>query len=208
MAFTRRHLPHWVPPEAAVFVTWRLAGSVPLMPWWDRPSSFVVCHSSPRPTRSTDDKERSSVPPWLQDPRIASVVADALLYGETGRGFYQQYAWVVMPNHVHAIIRPRDAMPTIMRWLKGRTGRMANQILGRTGTAFWQDESFDHWIRSDAELRYLIEYVENNPVRAGLVEIKEQWRWSSAGGVTDDKRRSSVPPMALPTDAIPPLPAE
>ena len=85
---------------------------------------------------------------------------------------------------------------------------MANQILGRAGTAFWQDESFDHWVRSEAELRYLIEYVENNPVGAGLVEAKEQWGWSSAGGVTDDKRRSSVPPTVLPTDAVPPPAAE
>jgi hypothetical protein len=46
---------------------------------------------------------------------------------------------------------------------------MANRILGRTGSAFWQDESFDHWIRSVEELRYLIEYVKNNPCKAGLV---------------------------------------
>jgi hypothetical protein len=75
------------------------------------------------------------------------------------------------------------------------TARVANQILGRTGTPFWQDESFDHWIRSAVELQYLIEYVENNPLKAGLVEAKEQWRWSSAGWLTDDKNRSSVPPL-------------
>jgi REP element-mobilizing transposase RayT len=124
------------------------------------------------------------------------VVVDALLYGETVRRFYQLHAWVVMPNHVHGIFRPHTAMPTIMRWLKGRTSRVANKILGRTGRAFWQDESFDHWIRSAEELQDLIEYVENNPRKAGLVEAKEQWRWSSAGWTTDDKRRSSVPPGA------------
>jgi len=138
----------------------------------------------------------SSGPVWLQDPRIARVVADALLYGETVRRFYQLHAWVVMPNHVHTIFQPHVAMPTIMRWLKGRTGRVANQILGRTGTPFWQDESFDHWIRSAEELRNLIECVEDNPVKAGLVGTKERWRWSSAGGETDDKNRSSVPPTA------------
>ena len=163
----------------------------------------------------TDDKTRSSVPhPFLQhdeqldrapsgpvclqDSRVARVVVDALLYGETVRGFYQLHAWVVMPNHVHAILQPHAAMPSIMRWLKGRTGRVANQILGRTGTALWQDESFDHWIRSAEELSDLIEYVENNPVKAGLVEAKQQWRWSSAGWETDDKNRSSVPLRAAP----------
>ena len=131
---------------------------------------------------------------WLQDPRVACVVVNALHYGETVRRFYQLHAWVVMPNHVHAIFQPRTEMPTIMRWLKGRTGRMANRILGRAGTPFWQDESFDHWVRSAEELQYLIEYVENNPLKAGLVEAKERWRWSSAGWMTDDKTRSSVPP--------------
>lgn len=71
-------------------------------------------------------------------------------------------------------------MPEIMRWLKGRTARVANRLLDRTGTAFWQDESLDHWARSADEVRYLIRYVENNPVRAGLVAFKEQWPWSSA----------------------------
>jgi len=57
-----------------------------------------------------------------------------------------------------------------MRWLKGRTSRMANQILGRTGKPFRQDESFDHWVRSGEQLQELIAYVEGNPVKASLVE--------------------------------------
>jgi putative transposase len=216
MAFTRRHLPHWIPEEAAVFVTWRLAGSFSGGEWDKLASSRE--HAG-----LTDDTNRSSVlphlleqdeqldrgncgPVWLQDPRVASVVVNALLYGEAVRRFYQLHAWVVMPSHVHAIFQPRAESAAIMRWLKGRTGRVANQILGRTGTAFWQNESFDHWIRSAEELRYLIDYVENNPLKAGLVEAKEQWCWSSAGwvpgsagvadaaGLTDDKNRSSILP--------------
>jgi REP element-mobilizing transposase RayT len=80
-------------------------------------------------------------------------------------------------------------MPAIMRWLKGRTSRVANHVLGRTGTAFWQNESFDHWVRSGEELQGLIAYVENNPVKAGLVETKEQWRWSSACRVSRQSRK-------------------
>jgi REP element-mobilizing transposase RayT len=60
-----------------------------------------------------------------------------------------------MPNHVHVILEPHLALPEIMRWLKGRTARKANQILGRTGSPFWQDESFDHWVRTAEELRDL-----------------------------------------------------
>ena len=67
---------------------------------------------------------------------------------------------------------------------------MANQVLDRRGSPFWQDESFDHWVRSAEELEYWIEYVENNPVKAGLVESKDQWRWSSASA--GDRRQKAI----------------
>jgi len=108
------------------------------------------------------------------------MLVNALRYVETARQFYHLHAWAIMPNHVHVILQPRIELSSVMRWLKGRTGRKANRILGRTGTPFWQDESFDHWIRSDQELLELIEYVERNPVKAGLVSAAEQWPWSSA----------------------------
>jgi REP element-mobilizing transposase RayT len=108
------------------------------------------------------------------------MLVDALHYGEANRQFYLLHAWVIMPNHVHVILEPRIELPAIMRWLKARTSRVANRMLGRTGTPFWQDESFDHWIRCSQELDELIEYVEANPVKAGLVQVASQWPWSSA----------------------------
>ena len=193
MAFTRRHLPHWIPEETAVFVTWRLAGSQP-----PQTQSLAAKQVGQAPFLQRDERLDSvrPGPVWLQDARVASVVGNALVHGATVRRLYQLHAWVVMPNHMHAIFQPNTAMPTIMQWLKGRTGRVANRILGRAGTPFWQDESFDHWVRSAEELSYLIEYVEDNPVKAGLAQTKERWRWSSAGWMTDDKNRSSVPPLA------------
>jgi len=131
-------------------------------------------------------------PVWLQDRRIASLIVDALQYGESARQFYRLHAWVIMPNHVHVLFQPHVEMSIIMRWLKGRTARRANQILGQTGTTFWQEESFDHWVRSPEELENLIDYVENNPVKAWLVSVPCQWAWSSAGLVADDKNRSSA----------------
>ena len=68
-----------------------------------------------------------------------------------------------------------------MRWLKGSTARAANQLLGRTGQGFWQDESFDHYVRSALELERTILYIEENPVSAGFVDSADHWRWSHAG---------------------------
>jgi type I restriction enzyme R subunit/putative DNA methylase len=160
MSFHRRHLPHWIPEQAIIFVTWRLA------------SSPFPCPNGSEPL--------DSGPVWLSDTRIARVVADALSYGDAPLGQYRLHAWVIMPNRVHAVLEPHVPFSAMMRWLKGRTSRISNRLLGRTGQPFWQNESFDRWIRSRDELRYLINYVEENPVRAGLVGSKEQWRWSSA----------------------------
>ena len=88
-------------------------------------------------------------------------------------------AWGVVPNHVHMVITPESPFSELMRWLKWTTARRSNQLLGRRGITFWQDESYDHWIRTTAEFEKIVAYVEWNPVAAGLVEQTEQWQWSS-----------------------------
>ena len=85
-----------------------------------------------------------------------------------------------MPNHVHVLMRPKTSLPAITRWLKGSTARQANLILGRTGEAFWQDESFDHRVRDEVELERIIRDVEYHPVSAGLAANPRAWLWSSA----------------------------
>lgn len=190
MLYYRRHLPHWIPDNKVIFVTWRLAGSAPpCVP------PILTAENTGRIPFATDDKVvdcSRTGPFWLRDPRIAGIVENALQYGETARGFYSLYAWTIMPNHVHAVFEPKGTLPDVMRWLKGRTARLANRILGRTGLPFWQVESYDHWIRSNQELREIVAYVGNNPVNAGLVESAEQWLWSSARFKADDIKRSSA----------------
>jgi len=85
-----------------------------------------------------------------------------------------------MPNHVHVVLRPKTSLPVINLWLRGSTARKANLILGRTGQAFWQDESFDHRVRDEVELDRIVHYVEYNPVSAGLTANARDWPWSSA----------------------------
>lgn len=85
-----------------------------------------------------------------------------------------------MPNHVHLLIAPRIPIRRITNGLKGVTARDANRILGRTGRPFWQDESFDHWVRTPAEFNRIRVYIESNPVSAGLADRPEDWLWSSA----------------------------
>jgi putative transposase len=88
-----------------------------------------------------------------------------------------------MANHVHLLITPKVAIERITKGIKGVSSRRANIILGRTGTIFWQQESFDHWIRNESEMERVRGYIERNPVSAGLVKTPAEWRWSSATGV-------------------------
>jgi putative transposase len=69
----------------------------------------------------------------------------------------------------------------LMHSLKRFTARKANQILGLTGHPFWQEESYDHLVRDETEFRRIADYIELNPVKAGLVTTREAFPWSSAG---------------------------
>src|SRR5262249_35260477 len=93
------------------------------------------------------------------------------------------HAWVVMPNHVHVLLEPKQPLGIITKAIKGRSARQANLVLGRKGKQFWQDESFDHWIRNDMEFVKIKKYIERNPVVAGFTAQECDWPWSSAAAL-------------------------
>ena len=82
-------------------------------------------------------------------------------------------AWVVMPDHFHAlmVLGERADLSTVMKGLKGRTARAAG--LG----ALWQPGFHDHAVRTDESLRDAARYVLANPVRAGLVDRLAEYPW-------------------------------
>ena len=153
--YYERHLPHWQPEGAALFVTWRLHGSLP---------------RGVEPLRVR----------WIRDERVAQCVAAALHFGEKQLGLYDLRAWVLMVNHVHILIYPAAILSRITNAIKNFAARQANAILDRTGQPFWQEESYDHWVRSPEELEGIVRYIEANPLAADLVRRIEDWRWSSA----------------------------
>ena len=84
----------------------------------------------------------------------------------------------VMPDHVHTMFTPLDAAPSeIMKRLKGRSSRSANIVLGRNGP-LGQHESGDHIVRDSESLHEKVEYVCDNPVRAGLAARWEDYPWT------------------------------
>lgn len=203
--FRHRDLPHWDVPGATYFVTCCLDGSIPARGLVDlrRYEDRLRSQDAP-PNLAVNEVElhrwklafarmdwwldREPAACHLKDPRLASSVMDAILHFASER--YEVYALVVMPSHFHWVFRPlqnwvqtlvsvQSPRERIMQGLKTFTARCCNALLGRQGQ-FWQEESYDHWVRDEDELFRILQYVENNPVVAGLVDKPEEFPFSSA----------------------------
>jgi REP element-mobilizing transposase RayT len=200
--FYRRHLPHWQPDEATLFVTFRLADSLPraviaaLQERYEQEERALldIADEQERQEQAYLNVRRAfgrwdaaldaaqSGPHWLADPQIAPVVVEALHHRD--EQVYDLVAFCVMPNHVHLVCTPLQredgtyhVLYRMLQSLKRHTARQSNKILRRQGT-FWQGESYDHVVRDEAELMRIIWYVINNPVKAGLVSDWESWPWT------------------------------
>lgn len=179
MCYYERNLPHWHPAGVEIFLTWRLFGSLPAP--LVRRIQLQNLDPGRQFLRFDGHLDRSSSGPvWLREPRIAELIVATLHKGQGELKQYTLRTFVVMPNHIHVLLEPHVELSRITRGIKGVTSRHANKVLRRTGSPFWQDESFDHWVRDSAERQRIQKYIEQNPVAAGLVRRPEDWPWSSS----------------------------
>jgi REP element-mobilizing transposase RayT len=123
-------------------------------------------------------KGRWTLPEWARD-----IILESIRHDDAFR--YDLDAAVVMPDHAHLILTPgidqlrRRVMPLfeIMQAIKGSSARKINQRL-RCHGAVWQEESFDHVLRSAEDINAKVSYVLENPVRRGLVSGWQEYRWA------------------------------
>jgi len=198
-SFYRRNLPHIQPLNTALFLTFRLAGSLPIEVLGRMADERRLLEKALRndpvesQSRFRDLSRRHFAmleswldktvvgPTWLADDRVAGVVVEALHHRDGKK--YRLDSYSVMPNHVHSVFAPEtqtnapESLSSIMHSLKRNTAKRANQILSRSGS-FWEHESFDHYIRNRTEWKRVIQYVLQNPVKAGLVKTWEEWPWN------------------------------
>lgn len=128
-------------------------------------------------------------PDWLGRADIADAIKTKI--HQYDGAMYDLLACCVMSNHVHIVVDsavqldvlgPNDTITsanytqlhTALKYIKGGSARLGNQLLGRNG-AFWQPESYDHYVRNAPELGRIIDYTLQNPVKAGLVESWQDW---------------------------------
>ncbi|WP_151087852.1 transposase [Hymenobacter baengnokdamensis] len=186
-----RRLPHRLPPGKAVFLTFRLAGSLPrqLLAQWREEDELKRNRLELSPDQRYEAQKRyfgrfdvqlaraDCGPVWLAQPEVAALVRQSLHYLD-GKG-YDLLGYCLMPNHVHLVAVLPIGAPALVKTLqrlKGYTATQANKLLGRTG-AFWQAESYDHVVRQ-GELARIMAYVAENPVKAGLVTDWQQWPYT------------------------------
>jgi len=181
VAFHRRRLPHWYQIQQPVFLTWRLHGS--LAPNRCFPDATLRSGQAFAALDRLLDQARSG-PFYLRQPALAQMVVEAIHHNATVLAHYTLHAFAVMPNHVHLLVSPLVPLPRLTKSLKGITAKRANHMLGLTGSSFWQEESYDDWVRDQRELERIRLYIEQNPVRAGLVREAGEYRWSSRGWAT------------------------
>ena len=187
---SRGYLPHLKREGGVYFVTWRLAGSLPqslvLQLKRARAEALRVGKSSSRDIERTNFRRVEQCLDsglgacWLRQAKIADLVTDGLRFHDGE--WFDLKSWVVMPNHVHAVIQPlgNHLLGGILKSLKQFTARKANAMINRVGQPFWQRESYDHLIRDRDELERIKRYIIRNPVKAGLCQTPEDWPWSSA----------------------------
>lgn len=200
--FYRRNLPHIQPEGATIFITFRLANSLPkevigrLKAEQEETEKRIgAITDKEERERQLDQAQRRFFGKWddvldslaygekyLSNPHVADLVAESLLY-RNGK-VYDLEACSIMPTHAHLVCSPIEqsegkyhSISKIMHSLKLHTALEANKILERDGT-FWQHENYDHYVRDEGELERIIQYVIHNPVKAKLVDDWKQWKWT------------------------------
>ena len=185
--------PHWSQAGAVVFITFRTHDSIPreVVDRWEREKqAWLTSHghinilhwSEVVPKLTEADRiefqrtfqrcreeylDTCHGACFLRRPEVAQIVADSFLHFDGVR--YRLGDFVVMPNHVHllaAFATASGMKDQCASWLR-YTARRINQATHRSGKV-WQQEPFDHLVRSPEQYHYLREYIADNPLKARL----------------------------------------
>ena len=115
----------------------------------------------------------------IENPSVAKALIEALFWTERQNILFLG-AFVVMPDHYHAVmvLAGNKSLSQIMRSIGSHTAREANRIAGSRGQ-IWQRGYYDRAIRKTEDINSIFEYIHYNPVRQGLVQVADEWPYSS-----------------------------
>ena len=193
VSIIERKLPHWSQPGVITFITWRTDDSLPQpvisrlvaeRNRWLRlhginPISDWRITVAELPAAQRLEFRKSVDTAWhseldnghgrcvLRRPELAAIVRDSLQKFDGDRYFLTDF--VVMPNHVHllAAFSQEDAILSQSESWKRFMATNINRLLGQKGR-FWQQDGFDHLVRTEEQFQALRRYIEENPQKAKL----------------------------------------
>lgn len=185
----QKHLPHWRQEDVIYFITSRLSDSMPqekLQQWkrlrqaWLQDhglSSMDALPTLPEPLQQEFHRKFTVI--WhrwldkgwgdccLRQPDARQCLIDQFSHHNSEAANLD--AWVIMPNHFHALVHVThpDGLGRVVQHWKGGSARAINKLTGRQGS-LWQQEPYDHIVRSEGQLRHYRRYIAANPVKACL----------------------------------------
>ena len=230
----RGYLPHCDYPGLVQFITFRLADSMPDSRRGEWEHLLKIEDDREKRTKLEEYLDRGIGECHLRDPRIAQIAEDAMLHFHSER--YELLAWCVMPNHVHVLVHVwqmplgkimqswkrciatrAEVVLTERRSPTRRDGEIIENAPARRAALQWQREYWDTFVRDEEQEWKAVRYIENNPVKAKLCRLSEDWPFSSAKfrdklhrlliptgtSVSDPARRSSESKHAVPEAGAP-----
>lgn len=188
----RGYLPHCDFPGLVQFVTFRLADSLPESRRGEWEHLLAIEDVRERRTQLEAYLDRGAGDCWLRDPRIAGLVEAALLHFHEQR--YELFAWCVMPNHVHVLVHVWQTPlgKLIQGWKRfvatralkliraGRRTPIRRGLGADADDVFWEREYWDTFMRDEKQEQIAVRYIENNPMKAKLCRMAEEWAFGSA----------------------------
>jgi len=206
----RHILPHWHQDGVWCFITWRLADSLPqafIRGWMSERDTWLRGHPKPWEVEIEAEYHQRFSEHYLdlldqgigscllRQKACADAVEQALQFFNGTR--YTLKSYVVMPNHVHVLVRLHDGWPLeriVQNW-KERSAKAINAALGTSGTV-WQKGYFDRLIRSTPHWEFVEGYILRNPEKARLREGFRLWSADESSayrlGTATNRRPSMV----------------
>jgi len=209
------NLPHWQQKNVWYFITFRLADSIPA----NKVEELKRDRELWNKRNKEKSKEQFTKEDWREYHRLfservekwlnagygscllkkvenASIVANALKHFEGERYILDE--WVIMPNHVHLLVKPIDDnnLSDILHSWKSYTANQINKSENRSGQ-LWMRESYDHIVRKESALKAFRHYIKMNPVKAGIVSKASSFgkvsKASSFGKVSEASSFGNIP---------------
>jgi putative transposase len=198
-SYRSRNLPHRYDIDKPIFITFRLKFTLPQSVVEElnirKKDWYVKCQNLPSSEKQNMLKTKNAtffnwfdeflaksteIPQLLHRADLTKIIAQCLHYFNNQH--YQLLSFCIMPNHVHVLILPitqpnGDIInPAHINYTwKKFSATQINKILDRKGS-LWQQESYDHLVNSDNEFYNILEYIIDNPVKAGLIQNWEEWK--------------------------------